>query len=122
MAEAKPTGAGAPVPSADELRMMLLESQMKEMEKREKFRAVEEKKRAEFAAGFLGDHVTEAERTLIRRLVKAAVKDGKMEAMIYSFPSKLCTDGGRAINNNDKNWPPHSRARRSSFMIGISRS
>ena len=28
-----------------------------------------------------------------------------MEAMVYSFPSDLCTDGGRAINNSDPNWP-----------------
>ena len=28
-----------------------------------------------------------------------------MEAMVYSFPSDLCTDGGRAINNSDPDWP-----------------
>ena len=42
---------------------------------------------------------------MVRRLVMNAVKDGKMEAMVYSFPSDLCTDSGRAINNNAPNWP-----------------
>ena len=42
---------------------------------------------------------------MVRRLVMNAVKDGKMEAMVYSFPSDLCTDSGRAINNSDPNWP-----------------
>ena len=42
---------------------------------------------------------------MIRRLVKIAVEKGQMEAMVYSFPSDLCTDGGRAINNSDPNWP-----------------
>jgi hypothetical protein len=34
-----------------------------------------------------------------------AVQDGKMEAMVYSFPSDLCTDSGRAINNGEPHWP-----------------
>jgi hypothetical protein len=42
---------------------------------------------------------------MIRRVVRSAVQDGKTQAMVYSFPVKLCTDGGRAINNNDKDWP-----------------
>jgi hypothetical protein len=104
MSEAK-AGSGAAIPSADELRMALLEAEMKKMEEREKLRSVEEKKRADFAAGFLSDHVTDAEKEMIRRVVRSAVKDGKTQAMVYSFPAKLCTDGGRAINNNDKDWP-----------------
>ena len=98
-------GTAAPIPSADELRMALLEAEMKKMEEREKFRSKEEKKRADFAAEFLGGRVTEAEREMIRRVVRSAVKDGKTQAMVYSFSSKLCTDGGRAINNADKSWP-----------------
>ncbi len=32
-------------------------------------------------------------------MTKAAA-DGKYEAMVYSFPSNLCSDSGRGINNN----------------------
>ena len=28
-----------------------------------------------------------------------------MEALVYSFPSDLCTDGGRAINKAEPDWP-----------------
>ena len=98
-------GTAAPIPSADDLRMALLEAEMKKVEEREKFRSKEEKKRADFAAEFLQGQVTEAEKAMIRRVVRSAVRDGKTQAMIYSFPSKLCTDGGRAINNGDKAWP-----------------
>lgn len=96
---------GAPIPSADELRMALLEAEMKKMDERGNLRSQEEKKHADFAAEFLGGHVTEAEKAMIRRVVMSAVKDGKTQAMVYSFPAKLCTDGGRAINNNHKDWP-----------------
>ena len=105
MAKPEPTDQSAPAPSADELRMMLLEQQMKKMDERQKLVDAEEKKRGAFAEDFLKGHVTEQERAIIRRLVVNAVKDGKMEAMVYSFPARLCTDRGRAINNNDRKWP-----------------
>jgi hypothetical protein len=68
-------------------------------------REAEEKKLAQFTQDFLHKHVTEEEIAMVRRLVANAVKDGKMEALVYSFPSDLCTDSGRAINNNDPRWP-----------------
>lgn len=42
---------------------------------------------------------------MVRRVVANAVRDGKFEAMVYSFPSQLCTDGGRAINSGRTDWP-----------------
>jgi hypothetical protein len=106
MAEAKSTErAAATVPSASELRMEVLAAQMKKMEEGEKLREAEERKRADFATQFLSEHITEGEMAMIRRLVQSAVKDGKTEALVYSFPSRLCSDGGRMINNNEKNWP-----------------
>ena len=53
---------------------------------------------------------------MVRRLVANAVKDGKMEAMVYSFPSDLCTDSGRAINNNDPNWPETLQGKAKEFF------
>ena len=105
MAEKTPLDPTAPVPSAEQLRMKLLEDQMKEMEAQEKARASAQKELTAFADDFLRTRVSDDERAMIRRLVKIAVEKGQMEAMVYSFPSDLCTDGGRAINNSDPNWP-----------------
>ena len=85
--------------------MKLLEEQMKEMARQEKARASAQKELADFADDFLKSHISDNERAMIRRLVKNAVEKGHLEAMVYSFPSDLCTDGGRAINNSDPNWP-----------------
>ncbi len=93
------------VPSAAELRMMQLQKEMEEMDRQQKLRAVEETKRSSFAEDFLRHHVSDDERAMIIRLVMNAVKDGKFEALIYTFPSELTTDGGRAINNNRADWP-----------------
>ena len=105
MAEKKSDAPKAAVPSAKDLRMKMLEKQMEEMNKSQKARDAQEKQRIEFAEKFLQEDVTEEERVMIRRLVRTAVSNGRFEVMIYSFPCKLTTDGGRAINNNDPNWP-----------------
>jgi hypothetical protein len=85
--------------------MMLLKEQMAEAKKQDELRSREEKKVLAFTEDFLKSQVTEDEIAMVRRLVMNAVKDGKLEAMVYSFPSDLCTDSGRAINSNDAEWP-----------------
>ena len=40
-----------------------------------------------FTDSFLKDQVSEDEIAMVRRLVMNAVKDGKYEALVYSFPS-----------------------------------
>jgi hypothetical protein len=96
--------AGAP-PTADQLRMRMLEKQLEEMERRQKALDAEQQARTAMLDSFLHDDVTEKERALIRRLVENAAASGQFEALVYSFPSSLCTDSGRAINNSDPNWP-----------------
>lgn len=98
------TGAGAP-PSAEQLRMKMLEKEMTEMERRQKALDVEQKKRAAVIDTFLHEEVSEKERAMIRRLVENAAAEGKFEALVYSFPSELCSDQGRAINSGDPDWP-----------------
>jgi hypothetical protein len=105
----------API-SAEELRMGILRKEMEKMELQEKGRAAEQKKLADFTADFLQKHVTEEEIAMVRRLVMNAVKDGKMEAMVYSFPSTLCSDSGRAINNNDPDWPSTLQGKAKEFF------
>ena len=92
-------------PSAEALRMSVLQKEMEKADVERRARDAEERKLAEFAQDFMHNHVSEDEMAMVRRLVMNAVKDGKFEAMIYSFPSGLCTDSGRAINNNDPRWP-----------------
>ena len=91
--------------SAEALRMSILRKEMDKMDSERKARETEERKLADFTSEFLTKHVSEDEIAMVRRLVANAVKDGKFEAMVYSFPSDLCSDRGRAINNNDPRWP-----------------
>ncbi|MHA7777302.1 histidine kinase [Roseibium sp. M-1] len=95
----------APPPSADELRMKLIDDQMAEMKKREAARTKAQKELEDFTNSFLKEEVSSEEIAMVRRLVMYAVENGELEAMVYSFPAKLCTDKGRAINNSDPTWP-----------------
>ena len=102
--------------SAEELRMSILKKEMDKMDLERKAREAEEAKLANFTRDFLTNHVSEAEIAMVRRLVANAVKDGKMEAMVYSFPSDLCTDRGRAVNNNDPAWPATLQGKAKEFF------
>jgi hypothetical protein len=41
----------------------------------------------------------------VSRVVKSAAERGEREVLAVRFPSEYCTDGGRAINNFEPNWP-----------------
>lgn len=49
--------------------------------------------------------ITEEMRVSFRIQVRQAAEDGKTELMVLQFPVELCTDTGRAINNNEPDWP-----------------
>ena len=93
------------VVSANDLRMAILKKEMEEIEKAEKAKTDQEKRLKDFADSFMHDHISDDERAMIQKLVMAAVQNGKFEALVYSFPSDLCSDSGRAINNRLAHWP-----------------
>jgi hypothetical protein len=93
------------VVSASELRRAILQKELDELDKAEKLKSEKERQLREFAESFLYDHVSADEQEMIRKLVMSAVNNGKFEAMVYTFPSELCTDSGRAINNREPGWP-----------------
>ena len=50
------------------------------------------------------EKLQEVTTTLLQKLRKAAER-GETELMVMRFPSELCTDKGRAINNSEVGWP-----------------
>ena len=42
---------------------------------------------------------------LLKQAVNQAAERGENHVQVYQFPSSVCKDGGRAINNFDGNWP-----------------
>ena len=50
------------------------------------------------------ERIKEVKSSLLIRM-KKAIAEGKSEFMVMRFPNSLCTDSGRAINNNESGWP-----------------
>jgi len=44
-----------------------------------------------------------------------AAKEGQYEIEVMEFSSDFCLDGGRAINNNEKDWPRTLQGKAKSF-------
>lgn len=49
--------------------------------------------------------VTDQIRKRVLSQLKEAAADGHTELKVMQFPVELCTDNGRAINNNETDWP-----------------
>ncbi|MDI7864479.1 hypothetical protein MRS76_21320 [Rhizobiaceae bacterium n13] len=105
MSDTKKPDPNSPIPSAEKLRMNILERQLADMDREDKLKEAQRKEHTKFADEFFKKHVSDEERAIIQRVVMRAVNEGKMEALVYSFPSDFCTDSGRAINNADPDWP-----------------
>lgn len=94
-----------PLVTAADLRHLMAERE--EQRHRERLEA-EAKARAQhdmMVERFRASHLTEDEkRSLIRHFQSAALR-GEKEIQVCRFPSDVCTDGGRAINNGDPDWP-----------------
>jgi hypothetical protein len=50
------------------------------------------------------EKIAEVKRRVLGQLRTAAAK-GDREALVMRFPNALCTDKGRALNNQEKDWP-----------------
>lgn len=50
-------------------------------------------------------HLSEAEKHLLIAHFEDAAARGEKELLVCRFPSDVCTDGGRAINNALSEWP-----------------
>jgi hypothetical protein len=92
----------------EQLRRITEEKEMEKMhEALEKKRRMDEE-RHHFRDTFMQqDFPRDDPRTRERfaALVRGAAERGEREVLALRFPSEYCTDGGRAINNFEPDWP-----------------
>jgi CBS domain-containing protein len=91
--------------AAADFRRLVLDFENKEARRHEEQRHSAEEERQHKAAELIGKHISEESwRNLIHR-ARTAAQQGLKEFMLLRFPSQLCSDGGRAINAPDPDWP-----------------
>ncbi len=94
------------IPNATQIRK---EAALKEAEKAEEYArlaaAVEAEKRALIERLGKPSGKTEEEKIqLASTVIQRAVRNGQTEVQVYRFPNTLCTDRGRAINQQEPGW------------------
>jgi hypothetical protein len=98
--------ASAVVPSAkalmEKIALAEAEKSSQEMRMREKEEAEKKAliKRLTQPSGLSDDEVMKKAAVIIER----AAKNGLTEVQVYRFPNSLCTDRGRAINQQEPGW------------------
>ena len=89
----------------DELRKA---AQAKEMERARQIIEADERRadeRRQLQEAFMTRQIQADAKERLRKALLIAAERGETHLQVFSFPSELCTDGGRAINNGDPNWP-----------------
>ena len=61
--------------------------------------------RRQVQEAFMNRQIHPDVKNRLRTAMMAAAERGENHLPVFTFPSELCTYGGRAINNSDPNWP-----------------
>jgi hypothetical protein len=94
------------LPSAKQAMQKLAEAQAEEATKqmrRDAEAAAAKKALIEHLQAPSGVSDEEAIRRAIK-IIERAIGNGQTEVQVYRFPNTLCTDGGRAINQQEPGW------------------
>lgn len=59
----------------------------------------------------------ESDSENLKQKIINSARNGKYQAEVMKFPANYCSDGGRAINNSEKNWPETLQGKAMSFYI-----
>jgi CBS domain-containing protein len=90
---------------AADFRRLVLNFENKEAQRREEQRHTVEEQQEHKAAELIGKHISEDTWRNLVHGARTAAEQGRKEFQLLRFPSQLCSDGGRAINVPDPDWP-----------------
>jgi CBS domain-containing protein len=76
-----------------------------EMRRRAELRVAEANRRKAMVKDMIDHHIGDSSWQSILRRAQEAAEHGLKECVLLEFPAELCSDGGRAINAPEPNWP-----------------
>lgn len=89
----------------DDLRRITEEHEMAMLREAQERDKKHQKEQEGVHDAFMNQHIRPDAKERFTRAVRAAAERGVKEIQIVRFPSSYCTDGGRAINNFEPDWP-----------------
>jgi hypothetical protein len=99
------SGGGDAIIRPEDLHRLSAEKAMAEMKKEEERKRKVEEERRQLHQVFLEREIHPDAKQRITAAVRRAAENGQNEFLALRFPSEDCTDGGRAINNFEPDWP-----------------
>jgi hypothetical protein len=81
------------------------DSEHKEIEHREEARRAAAAGRRQQVNELIEHHVSDENWRALLHQARQAAEHGQKEFMLLRFPSQLCSDGGRAVNAAEPDWP-----------------
>jgi CBS domain-containing protein len=106
---------------AADFRRLVLNFENKEAQRREEQRHNAEEQQQHKAAELIGKHISEESWRNLIHGARTAAEQGQKEFQLLRFPSQLCSDGGRAINVPDPDWPATLRGEAAEVYLRWSR-
>jgi hypothetical protein len=101
----KPGELKKAIPTKEELQKLRAQNLMSKADQASAQQSAEQERKKALIAHLTEQRVTEQNvKNAINRIRELAAA-GETEALVLRFPNELCTDGGRAINNNESDWP-----------------
>jgi len=101
----KKSASGVAIPSKEELQKLQAARLQARSAEASKQHDVEAERKKELIAELSKRRVTDQNvKNAVARIRELAAA-GETEVLVLRFPNELCTDGGRAINNNEPGWP-----------------
>lgn len=98
--------AGPPqLPPAKELNGLAALANHRESEARLHQHELLQAERRRRIARLRSQHLSPHDLEAIVHSCTEAARHGRTQALVFRFPSELCTDGGRALNNGAPDWP-----------------
>lgn len=94
------------VPTADELRKKAALAEAEKASEAMRLKVAEDAEKKELIERLRKPSGVSDEQALKRVviIIQRAVSNGRTEVEVYRFPNSLCTDGGRAINQQEPGW------------------
>lgn len=115
--EAPPPQIPAGAVTAAELKSLVAEFERKKGSVHDEARRIAKEKRDELVKLLLNSRFTDAEFSHLMMLAREAARRGESGVPALVFPAALCTDGGRAINLPDPDWPATLRGKAADFFL-----
>jgi CBS domain-containing protein len=91
--------------AAADFRRLAAEFEIREAHRREDLRHSAGEQRQHRAEDLIGKHISDGSWRHLLHEARTAAEQGLKEFLLLRFPSEVCSDGGRAVNVPDPDWP-----------------